>query len=118
MLLTLRKHIHDNRFFYCFLTVLLFLLFVIFYCSPPSADDLQLIVESSDWSHLVSATIRRYQQLNGRILGNMSIVYLLDHPIIDGLVRSGTLFGMIYLIYKMAYGKTKKPSIVLFGLVF
>lgn len=100
MLLTLRKYIHDNRFFYCFLTVLLFLLFVIFYCSPPSADDLQLIVESSDWTHLVSATIRRYQQLNGRILGNMSIVYLLDHPIIDGIVRSGTLFGMIYLIYK------------------
>lgn len=30
----------------------------------------------------------------------MSIVYLLDHPIIDGIVRSGTLFGMIYLIYK------------------
>ncbi len=118
MLLTLKKHIHDNCFFYCFITILFLLLFGIFYCSPPSADDLQLIVEPSNWSHLIDSTIRRYHQLNGRILGNMSIVYLLDHPIIDGIVRSGVLFGMIYLIYKIAYGKTKKPSIILFGIVF
>lgn len=97
---------------------LFFLLFFIFYFMPPVADDFYFIDDPSNLPGLIDVTMNRYIHLNGRILGNMSIVYFLDHPIIYAFYRTTILFIMIYCVYHIIIDVSKKKSIILFLVTF